>query len=199
MIRSRIGWRRVGFLAGDRDAEKPKDNTPASLASLALPGLAWVQIESATVEVEGRLEILDIAEAAGYALNLLNLAVESFAHRVGHRMLVGGQDVVDVPANRLGRLANRRQLTVRRPEVPQFPELPACCGVDILPQATQGLFDGPGPPDVQLLVSQHLERVTPPLRHVRLGSRAAKHVGDPLQHMPLPFCDLGGMHAKLFR
>ena len=91
MIRSRIGWRRVGFLAGDRDAEKPKDNTPASLASLALPGLAWVQIESAAVEVEGRLEILDIAEAAGYALNLLNLAVESFAHRVGHRMLVGGR------------------------------------------------------------------------------------------------------------
>lgn len=92
---------------------------------LALPGLAWVQIESAAVEVDGCFEVLGIAEAAGHALDLLDLAVEPLAHRVGHRMLVVGHDVVDVPANRLGRLANRLQPAVRRPEVPPFPELPA--------------------------------------------------------------------------
>ena len=92
---------------------------------LALPGLAWVQIKSSAVEVDRRLEVLDVAESASHALDLLDLAVESLAHRVGHGMLVVGQDVVDVPANRLGRLANRRQSAVRRPEVPPLLDLPA--------------------------------------------------------------------------
>ncbi len=90
-----------------------------------LPGSAWVQIEPAAVEVDRRLEILDVAEAAGHALDLLNLTVEPLAHRVGDRMLVVGQDVLDMPADRLRRLANRRQPTVCRPEVPPLPELPA--------------------------------------------------------------------------
>ena len=77
------------------------------------------------MEVDRRLKILDIAEAAGHALDLLNLAVESFAHRIGHRLLVVGQDVLDVPVNRLRRLPNGFQPTVRRPEVPPLPELPA--------------------------------------------------------------------------
>ena len=77
------------------------------------------------MEVNSRLEIIEVPEAAGHALDLLNLAVESLAHRVGHRMLVVSQDVVDVPVDRLGRLANRSQPAVRRPEVPPLPELPA--------------------------------------------------------------------------
>src|SRR3970040_1992546 len=97
---------------------------------LALPGLAWVKIESPAVEVDGRLEILEVSEATGHALDLLNLAVESLAHRVGHRMLVVGQDVVDVAVDRLGRLANRLQPAVRRPEEHTFPELPPCGRVD---------------------------------------------------------------------
>jgi len=92
---------------------------------MALSGLAWVEIEPAAVEVDGRLDILDIAEAAGHTLDLLNLAVESFAHRLGHRVLVVGQDGVDVPTNRLSCLANRLQSAVRRPEVPPLPKLPA--------------------------------------------------------------------------
>src|SRR6185437_2243149 len=92
---------------------------------LALPGSAWVQIEPSAVEVDGCLEVLDVAETAGHALDLLNLALESLTHRVGHRMLVVGHDVVDVPTNRLSRLAHRLQPAVCRPEVPPFPELPA--------------------------------------------------------------------------
>ena len=92
---------------------------------LALPGLAWVQIESAAVEVDGDLEVLGVAEAAGHALDFLNLAIESLTHRVGHRVLVVGHDVGDVPANRLRRLPNGFQPAVRRPEVPPLPELPA--------------------------------------------------------------------------
>jgi hypothetical protein len=83
---------------------------------LALPGLAWVKIEPAAVEVDGDLKVLDVPEAAGHALDLLNLAVESFAHRVGHRMLVVGQDVVDVPANRVhGELVNHAAIGTRTP------------------------------------------------------------------------------------
>lgn len=93
--------------------------------NMALPGLAWVEIEPAAAKVDCCLEMLGIAEAAGHALDRLNLAVESFAHRVGDRMLVVGQDVVDVPTNRLGRLANRLQPAMCRPEVPPLPELPA--------------------------------------------------------------------------
>lgn len=84
----------------------------------ALPSLAWVQLEPAAVKVNRSLEMLDIAETAGHARDLLNLAVESLTHRVGHRMMI-------VPADRLGHLANRLQPTVHCPEGPPFPELPA--------------------------------------------------------------------------
>jgi len=50
---------------------------------MSLPGLAWVKIESPAVEVDGRLEVLDIAQSGGHALDLLNLAAESLAYRVG--------------------------------------------------------------------------------------------------------------------
>jgi len=77
------------------------------------------------VEVGRRLEVLDVAEPAGHARDLLSLAVEPLAHRVGHRMLIVGQDVIDVSADRLRRFADRFQPTVRGPEVPALPELPA--------------------------------------------------------------------------
>ena len=76
-------------------------------------------------EVDRRFEVLDVAEAAGHALDLLNLTIEALTHRVGHRMLVVGQDVVDVSADRLRCVADRFQPTVRGPEVPVLPELPA--------------------------------------------------------------------------
>ena len=37
---------------------------------------------------DGRLEVGDVAKAAGHTLDLLNLAVEALAHRIGYRMLV---------------------------------------------------------------------------------------------------------------
>jgi hypothetical protein len=78
-----------------------------TVGNAALPGSAWVQIEPSAVEVDRCLEVLHVPEAAGHALDLLNLAVEPLAHRVGHRMLVVGQDVIDVPADGLGCLADR--------------------------------------------------------------------------------------------
>jgi hypothetical protein len=68
--------------------------------------------------------MLGVAETTGYAFDVLGLAVEPLASRVGDRMLVVGQDVVDVPTNRLGRLANRLQPAVCRPEIPPLSELP---------------------------------------------------------------------------
>lgn len=64
-----------------------------------LSGLAWVQIEPSAAKVNRRLEVLGVAETADHALDILNLAVEALAHRVGHGMLIVGQDVVDVPTD----------------------------------------------------------------------------------------------------
>ena len=91
----------------------------------ALPGLAWVQVEPSAVEIDRRLEMLDIAEAVGHVLDLLDLAVEPLAHRIGDRMVVIGQDVLDMPADRFGCFAHRFQSAVCCPEVPPLPELPA--------------------------------------------------------------------------
>lgn len=52
------------------------------------------------MEVDRHFEVLDVAEPAGHALDLLNLDVEPLPHRVGDRMFVIGQDVVDVPTDR---------------------------------------------------------------------------------------------------
>ncbi len=53
------------------------------LFNMALQGSTWVNIEPSAAKVNRRLEVLRIGEAAGHALDLLNLAVEAFAHRVG--------------------------------------------------------------------------------------------------------------------
>lgn len=76
------------------------------------------------MKVDRRLEVLGVAEAAGHALDLLNLAIEPLTHRVRHRVLIIGHNVVDVPTNRFGRLANRLQSAVHGPEVPPLPKLP---------------------------------------------------------------------------
>jgi len=94
---------------------------------------------------------------------------EILAIRIGHRMLVVGQDVLDVPANRLRRLQNELQPILRRPEVPPFPEFPACREVDVMPASTLRLFDGARPPDFQLPAHQCSELLAPPLRNVLLA------------------------------
>lgn len=99
--------------------------TRTMLLSLALAGLAWVHVEPAAEEIDRRLEMLDVAEATRHALDLLDLAVEPRAPGIGHRRLVVGPDVGDGPTNRLGGRAHRLQSTVRGPEIPPLPELPA--------------------------------------------------------------------------
>jgi hypothetical protein len=47
---------------------------------------------------------------------------EFLAVRIGHQMLVVGQGGLGVPANRLRRLPNGLQPTVRRPGVPPIPD-----------------------------------------------------------------------------
>ena len=81
----------------------------------ALPGLAWARIKPSTMKVDGRLEVFDVTVAANPVFALLNLAVESFTHRIGHRMLEVGQDILDMPRNRLGRLAHGGQPKTRGP------------------------------------------------------------------------------------
>jgi hypothetical protein len=67
------------------------------------------------VEIDRRLEMLDVAEVMGHVLDLLDLAVSPSAH----------------------------QSAVCRPEVPPLLELPASCRIDVPPETPQGLIDCP--------------------------------------------------------
>ncbi len=77
------------------------------------------------MEVDRCLEVLRVPKAAGHALDLLNLAIESLTHRGGHRVLRVRHHVGDVSTDRLRCLPNGFQPTMHRPAVPPFPELPA--------------------------------------------------------------------------
>jgi hypothetical protein len=56
-----------------------RDEQPVALVDLpgkALPAFVWVEIESSTVEVDGRLEVLRVAEAARRLLDPLDDGVD---------------------------------------------------------------------------------------------------------------------------
>ncbi len=112
-------------LGAGMSIEFSTNSLKCGLIKVGLPTLAWVKIQPATVKIDSRLEVLDVTETAGHVLDLLNLTVESLAPCVGHGMLVVRQDVVDMPAHRLGRLAHGCHPAVRGPEIPALPELPA--------------------------------------------------------------------------
>ena len=101
-----------------------------------LQGLVWVQIEPSTVEVDGLHRVLGVAEAAGQASDLQDLAIESPTRRVDHRVVVVSHDIVDVPANRLAGLAHRPQLAMRDSEVPPLRDADA--GLQTAETVSQG-------------------------------------------------------------
>src|SRR4029434_2044892 len=52
----------------------------------ALPGFVWVEVEATAVEVDGRLEVLGVAEPAGRLLDPLDDGVEALEAGVGQAM-----------------------------------------------------------------------------------------------------------------
>ena len=97
---------------------------------MALPGLAWVEIEAPAMEEDGWLKVFNVPETIRHVFNLMTFAVKTFAQRVRHSMAVIGHHVVDVSVDGCDHLANRRQLTMSRPKVPLLLKLPAKSGVE---------------------------------------------------------------------
>src|SRR6266849_2192188 len=58
-----------------------------------LPASVWVEVKAAAVEVDRRLEVLPVAEAAGGVPDPLDLRVQAFGRRVGDPVAQVGEDV----------------------------------------------------------------------------------------------------------
>ena len=56
---------------------------------MALPGFVWVEVETSTVEEDGRLEMLGVAEAARRLLHPLDDGVDGLQPGVGHATRAG--------------------------------------------------------------------------------------------------------------
>ena len=61
--------------------------------TLVHPGLSWVEIESAAVEVDGCLEVFDVSIASDASFYGHDLAVDSFGHGIGDPMSTVAHDV----------------------------------------------------------------------------------------------------------
>ncbi len=72
-----------------------------SVKKKALQAFVWVEIEPSTVEVDRRLEVLGIAEAAGGLLDPLDDGVDALETRIGQTMAQVGEQVRQMPLNQL--------------------------------------------------------------------------------------------------
>jgi len=73
------------------------------------------------MEVDGDLEVLGIAVAAGALLHGRDLRVQALGDRIADAVAEVGQHVGQVPGNGLGRVDHGRQAAVGGPEVPALP------------------------------------------------------------------------------
>src|SRR5947199_379011 len=85
---------------------------------LVLPASVWVEVEAAAVEVDRRLEVLPVAEAAGGVPDPLDLRVQAFGRRVGDPVAQVGEDVRQVRLEHPRLLDHGLEPRVGRPEVP---------------------------------------------------------------------------------
>src|SRR5215467_4903885 len=72
------------------------------LIFLALPAFVWVEVETSTVEIDGRLEMLGIAEAAGGLLDPLDDGVDALEPGIGEPMTEVGEQVWQMALDQLG-------------------------------------------------------------------------------------------------
>jgi len=137
------------------------------------------------MEVDCRLVMFAIAEAAGHFFHPLHLAVQAFGGSLGDAMLEAGQDVVQVSLQGLRRLHHRSQARVGRPRVPAAEEVRRGLGLIKGPELPQRFFDRPGSPRLQVLSLYGLESRSALLRYILLVGQA--EIPGPLQ----PFIPLG--------
>lgn len=95
------------------------------------------------MKVDGRLEVLQVAEATGHLLDRLDLRVDAFADRVGDSVLEEVQDMVEVPLHEVGGIDDGLEPGVRGPEEPALPKAIGRGSPLVAPETSQDLFDRP--------------------------------------------------------
>src|SRR2546422_2946653 len=125
-------------------AEKPQTVLPASV---------WVEVEAAAVEVDRRLEVLPVAEAAGGVPDPLDLRVQAFGRRVGDPVAQVGEDVRQVRLEHPRLLDHGLEPRVGRPEVPVAEKPAGGPDVAVLPKVRGRLLERPGAGDLERAVA----------------------------------------------
>src|SRR3972149_4334313 len=105
---------------------------------------SWVEVEASTVKVDGRLEVLPVAEAVGHFLDGLDLGVEALTDGVGDAVSEEGHDVRQVALDQPRGVDDRRQARVGGPEVPPPPVAVGPADSGVVPQLAQALLERPG-------------------------------------------------------
>ena len=102
-----------------------------------------MEVQTATVKVDGVGEVLLIPKASCCVFHPLDLGVEGFAGGVGDAVLEVGYDVGEAASQHAGHFLHRNQ-TAAHPTVPPLEVLPrrTCIGVGV--QVHGGLLQGPG-------------------------------------------------------
>src|SRR5450759_4519610 len=122
-----------------------------------LPALEWAceglrawdslsarfQIKPAAVTVDRQLEALAVPKAARGVFDPLDLRVESFSDRIGDAMRQVGQNILEMPAQRLREIAHRGEPRAHGPPIPPRKEDPTFWNGAQFPQATNRFLQGP--------------------------------------------------------
>src|SRR5215475_7565169 len=114
------------------------------LLFMALPAFVWVEIESSTVRVDGGLEVLRVAEAAGRLLDPLDHRVDRLETRIGEAVLQVGQQIGQVALDQLGDHDHRPQAAVGGAPEPAPEEAARRAKVGVLPEGPEPFLEGPG-------------------------------------------------------
>src|SRR5206468_11749583 len=120
---------------------------------LVLPASVWVEVEAAAVEVDRRLEVLPVAEAAGGVTDPLDLRVQALGRRVGDPVAQVGEDVRQVRLEHARLLDHGLEPRVGRAEVPVAEKPAGGPDVAVLPQVRGRLLERPGAGDLERAVA----------------------------------------------
>src|SRR5262249_37742198 len=141
--------------------------------------------ESSTVEVDGRLEVFSVAEAAGRLLDPLDNGVDALETRIGQTMPEVGQQVRQVTADELGDGRHGLEAAMGGTPVPAGEERLGGAGIPVGPEGAEPFLESPGPTDLEVLALQGAEGRALLVGHVlRAPQPQVLGPGEPLVARP---------------